>query len=1081
MKFSQSLCVLALILLNATAFAQEQDGQSVQPATSGSVVPALIKFSGILREFDNSPHTSFSTVTFSIFKNVEGGSAVWSETQNVQPDSTGRFTVLLGKTQPAGLPKEVFASGDARWIEITAPGLPTPPRTALISVPYALKAGDAETLGGRPLSDFVLVPQPSTPCQACVRLSQLTLGGVPIGVPLPVTATRFESTSSTGPSFVSDAQSGPAFQIQSTALETNLNADLLHGFTDAAFAKLSSSNAFTASEQFAGGFTLPAINQESNNPNLTDSASADFASSIYDPNSGTLQKQLFRWTSSPNPTSGASGAILSLSYGANDSTPSPTGFAFNSDGTVTFAANQQFPTASIVAAVNGTTNSNDPSVAPIVYTAPYKWQEQPQTQSGGGASGIQLGWNSIQLSPCPQGVNGTDAWHYLFISGTGTPEVVLISGGTCVSGAKSGTIEFTAAYAHPAGYTIGSATAGLQEAINAAILPNTNGQSARSVTINPGEYLLQARLSVRASGIHITGYGATITCAVQDTCIMLGDPSNSNMFTRIMLEGISVQPAIQNGTFSAIEDNANGTQLESISSTQGTNSAFSFGYIIQVDNDQAASMDRIDTAGTSTIRCDSGFCGAIVYAPGPFATNAAVGWLTNSNLSPQCRANGVDWQSGNTLQIENAVIQGYAQFGIRAGTARGGYGNLQMDNVYEEVGNCANPAGNIGQAGVIAQGGTVHITGGMGPAGELPCYSTGCSGNLTRYYIVAQNSSYGASNPLGAGVGLMTDTSTLVSWPEIPGATSYDLIATDNNAAWYSGNSPTGTGSFAVAVGISPSSCSNNVCTFVDNHAPRISYSLNTPTYFPLLKYWPGPIVLGSSSDSGSVYAASTLQADVVSAAVIAEQGTLRTAVTAQSCDSASAVSPVWMQCEGSPTPPSSLYQQQATIMLVKPNNDGNLATNLKGRLNFGTLGTGPSHIITLSDSNFAKTIAAADNRPNNDPNDAFIGYDRGQGDPAQIGISFGAPTSLSNYIGNVGDGASWLERLTSTMKQFKVPVQTTAVVVAQLQACTSQTEGAMQAVSDSTTNAWGATIGGGGSSHVLAYCDGTDWTVAAK
>ena len=39
------------------------------------------------------------------------------------------------------------------------------------------------------------------------------------------------------------------------------------------------------------------------------------------------------------------------------------------------------------------------------------------------------------------------------------------------------------------------------------------------------------------------------------------------------------------------------------------------------------------------------------------------------------------------------------------------------------------------------------------------------------------------------------------------------------------------------------------------------------------------------------------------------------------------------------------------------------------------------------------------------------------------VGISFGAPKSLSNYIGNAGDGKKWLERLTSDLKMFTVPV----------------------------------------------------------
>jgi hypothetical protein len=54
-------------------------------------------------------------------------------------------------------------------------------------------------------------------------------------------------------------------------------------------------------------------------------------------------------------------------------------------------------------------------------------------------------------------------------------------------------------------------------------------------------------------------------------------------------------------------------------------------------------------------------------------------------------------------------------------------------------------------------------------------------------------------------------------------------------------------------------------------------------------------------------------------------------------------------------------------------------------------------------------------------------------------------------------------------------------VTFASLPACSSSTEGSRGAVSDSTTNTWGATVTGGGSIHILAYCDGTNWTVAAK
>ena len=41
--------------------------------------------------------------------------------------------------------------------------------------------------------------------------------------------------------------------------------------------------------------------------------------------------------------------------------------------------------------------------------------------------------------------------------------------------------------------------------------------------------------------------------------------------------------------------------------------------------------------------------------------------------------------------------------------------------------------------------------------------------------------------------------------------------------------------------------------------------------------------------------------------------------------------------------------------------------------------------------------------------------------------------------------------------------------------------EGMLVAVTDSTTATWGATITGGGANHVLAYYNGTNWTVAGK
>ena len=59
--------------------------------------------------------------------------------------------------------------------------------------------------------------------------------------------------------------------------------------------------------------------------------------------------------------------------------------------------------------------------------------------------------------------------------------------------------------------------------------------------------------------------------------------------------------------------------------------------------------------------------------------------------------------------------------------------------------------------------------------------------------------------------------------------------------------------------------------------------------------------------------------------------------------------------------------------------------------------------------------------------------------------------------------------------------IRTRPVAFASAGGCNSNTEGALIAISDSTVNTWGSTIAGGGANHVLAYCDGTAWTVAGK
>jgi hypothetical protein len=132
----------------------QQTFSANQPA-----VPRRVNFAGKAVDVQGKAIAGIAGVTFAIYKDQYEGSPLWLETQNIQGDTRGNYTVQLGATQPEGLPLNLFSSGDARWLGVTINGGQEQPRVLLLSVPYALKAADAETIGGLPPSAFVLANQ----------------------------------------------------------------------------------------------------------------------------------------------------------------------------------------------------------------------------------------------------------------------------------------------------------------------------------------------------------------------------------------------------------------------------------------------------------------------------------------------------------------------------------------------------------------------------------------------------------------------------------------------------------------------------------------------------------------------------------------------------------------------------------------------------------------------------------------------------------------------------------------------------------------------------------------------------------
>ena len=150
--FSTLYIVLSLVLSSAS---QTSDSRTLVAAP---IVPPLIHVSNVATDEGGNPLFGKVTMTFSLYTSQRGGDSLWTETRNVELDATGHYSVQLGITRPTGVPAALFAAGEARWMGVQIGEQPEQPRVLLLSVPYALKAADAQTLGGLPPAAFLRAP-----------------------------------------------------------------------------------------------------------------------------------------------------------------------------------------------------------------------------------------------------------------------------------------------------------------------------------------------------------------------------------------------------------------------------------------------------------------------------------------------------------------------------------------------------------------------------------------------------------------------------------------------------------------------------------------------------------------------------------------------------------------------------------------------------------------------------------------------------------------------------------------------------------------------------------------------------------
>ena len=314
-------------LILALVLALPLNAQQQPPATT-VVVPRLIRFGGTVRDASGKSMSGVAGLTFALYKDQEGGAALWLETQNVPLDASGRYSVLLGATKEEGVPMDLFTSGEAQWLGVRVEGQAEQPRVLLVSVPYALKAADADTVGGLPPSAFALAAPaastiPATANSAVPTQSVVPTAGTPVTTPGGVVnkLAVFDAAADIKSSQIFDNGTNVAIGNTVPAAKLDVNGGGI----------------------FRGVLQLPAKGTASaTSPSGFSSQPLDMLASAWNSSVLVAVNQHFRWQAEPVNGS-ATGGTLNLLYASGTGAPAETGFKISNKGLISFAPGQTLP------------------------------------------------------------------------------------------------------------------------------------------------------------------------------------------------------------------------------------------------------------------------------------------------------------------------------------------------------------------------------------------------------------------------------------------------------------------------------------------------------------------------------------------------------------------------------------------------------------------------------------------------------------------------------------------------------------------------------------------------------------------
>jgi len=335
---ARSLFLFSLAFLLVLPSAAPQTTSTPLAASAPTAVPSLVPYSGGAFSSDGKSLAGETGVTFQIYKEEAGGDPLWIETQTVAVDASGHYKVQFGATNSNGLPSGLFTTGEARWLEVQVSGQGPQPRVLLASVPYALKAADAATLGGLPASAFALAGAENT---------ARAITGSPDDAPPATTVTTPGGTTGYLPAFTGSATIADSI-LYSTSTGIGVgdipNSTAVFDVNGKSIWRglLNVSRAGTATTS-TGYDSYPIFLQ----------------GSVYNSSSKSAVLPAFQLQVEPTGNDTATpGATFNLLASSTGGTPAETGLHFNTNGTINFAPGQTFPaTSTSGVAVDGTSTS----------------------------------------------------------------------------------------------------------------------------------------------------------------------------------------------------------------------------------------------------------------------------------------------------------------------------------------------------------------------------------------------------------------------------------------------------------------------------------------------------------------------------------------------------------------------------------------------------------------------------------------------------------------------------------------------------------------------------------------------------